>query len=450
LVAQPPAASEPDRLSLRLFAPPGTNGGPAFERLPVPADSSHLGNETARFRDCELSVDELVADVLDRHPSIEAAAAAWQAAAARYPQVVSLDDPMFDFMTAPGSIGSRDVDFAYVLQGRQKIPWPGKRPLRGAVAAHESRAMYQDVAEARLRLELTARQAYFAYFSARQLLALNATNRQAVDEFRGDALARYEANLVSRQDVLLADVERADLERRQIELRRAERVAIARINTLLLRPPYAPLPSPPARLPDVAPPPESELLIHVALEQRPDVAAAASRWHAEQAGVSLAQREFKPDLELVGRYDSFWLPQQALTGQLGVTVNVPLARERRRAAVREASAKTTQRRAELDGLVAQTQFEVQEAYEQLEESRQVVLLYAERIIPAAEDSVQSAAAEYQTGKLDFLRLIQAQRDLIGRRELQVEAVAEYHIRRAELERAIGGPLPLMIAPPDTR
>jgi hypothetical protein len=36
-----------------------------------------------------------------------------QAAAARYRQVISLEDPMFATMFAPASIGSRDLDFGY-------------------------------------------------------------------------------------------------------------------------------------------------------------------------------------------------------------------------------------------------------------------------------------------------------------------------------------------------
>jgi cobalt-zinc-cadmium efflux system outer membrane protein len=448
LHAQSTPPRDGDRLSRRLFTPPSPTGrGSDIERLPVPRDQVGDQVDSRRFGDYQLLAEDLVVDVLARHPSIDAAAAAWQAAAARYPQAVSLDDPMFDFMMAPGTIGSRDVDFAYMLQGRQKVPWPGKRPLRGAVAAQESRAAYQEIPDARLRLALTARLAFHEYAAASQLLALNFANRRAVEEFRDDALTRYEANLVSRQDVLLADLELAELDRSQIELNRAEHVAAARINTLLLRHPGAPLPRP-APLQSVVALPDIDLLQQLAFEQRPDLAAADSQLRAERAGISLAEREFKPDVELVGRYDAFWLPQQALTGQVGVTVNVPLAQARRRAAVREAQAKSTQRHAELEALVVQAQYEVQEAYERLYEMGQTMLLYDRRIVPLAQDSVQSAQAEYLTGKLDFLRLIQAQRELIAVRERRVQALADYHARRADLERVIGGPLPFQSQPDD--
>ena len=45
----------------------------------------------------ELSVEQLVAEVQARNPSLQAASAAWRAATERYPQVVSLDDPDVQF-----------------------------------------------------------------------------------------------------------------------------------------------------------------------------------------------------------------------------------------------------------------------------------------------------------------------------------------------------------------
>lgn len=260
------------------------------------------GRATAGWRGVRpaatLKLPLLIDDILARNPNLAAAVAVWRAAANRYPQVVSLDDPMFDWMMAPASLGSNEVDFAYVVQGRQKLPWCGKRPLRGAVAAREAQALRLDAAQARVALVQVTKEAYYAYFLAQRSLALNQSNEQALAGFRSNALRRYESNLVSRQDVLLADVELAQLARRRLELVRQERVAAARINTLLLRDPADPLPPAPEVLPDPAAPLDFDRLRALALSQRPDLAASASRRRAEQAAVALASREYKPDLEL--------------------------------------------------------------------------------------------------------------------------------------------------------
>lgn len=411
----------------------------AIEEVPAPQGTA----TSPKPEPATLSLDLLVQDVLARHPSLASAQVAWRAAAARYPQVVSLDDPMLDTMMAPASLGSNDVDFAYVIQGRQKLPWSGKRPLRGQVAAQEAQAMGFAAAATRLDLVQAAKNAYFQYTLAHRLLKLNRLNRDAVVDFRKSAVQRYESNLVSRQDVLLADVETAQLDRRRLELERMLNVAIAKINTLLLRSVLAPLPLPPPGTSIDAALPEPDLLQAMALSQRPELAAAAARLRSEQAATALACREYMPDLEVVGRYDTFWqAPQQQLQGQVGVTLNIPLAQARRAAAVREASARAMQRRAEIAALVTQIQFDVQSAFERLRESHRTVALYDASLIPAASASVESGLAGYVAGSIDFLRLVEAQRQLIAFREGQAEAQIEYSLRRADLERLIGDELPL--------
>jgi outer membrane protein TolC len=390
----------------------------------------------------ELVLAQLVSEVLARNPSVQAMIAAWQAAAARYPQVVSLDDPMFNSMLAPASFASNSVDAGYVLGISQKIPWKGKRPLRGQIARAEASSAWQDVADTRLELAEAAQLAFYDYYQSHRQLELNATNLERLHDFREIARGKYEASLVLEQDVLQADVELADLERRRVELERMERVAKARINTLLHRAPDFPLPPPPAELEPPSEPAAVEALRQWAIERRPDLASLRARIRAEQAAVSLACKDYYPDIEIMGRYDSFWQPgnQRDLRPQLGLNLNVPLNNDRRRAAVREAAAKLRQRRAEYDGRIDDINRQVQSSFDRLEESRRIVELYQEQILPAAEQNVESASAAYESSKGDFLRLIAAQRQRIMLSEKYQEAVADLHRRRAELERVVGGPL----------
>jgi len=389
----------------------------------------------------ELSVEVFVELVVSSHPSTTAALAAWRAAAARYPQVVALDDPMLDYMTAPATIGSNDVDYAFAVQARQKVPWFGKRKLRGDAARHEARATYHDSLDVRLELVEAATAAFYEYYTAVRRRELVATNRRAMEQFRAAALDRYQTGLVTQQDVLLADVELAETERREVELDRTVRVALARVNTLLLRFPDAPMPPLAERIRAPHGTLDVEMLREMAVAGRPDVAAATSRVRAEQSNVALAHREYRPDLELVGRYDTMWLPQERMVGQIGVTLNVPIQRARRDAAVRQATATTVEKRAEFDRLVYQVRFQVHEAYERVNESRRVVRLFEEKLLPSARLSVEGGAAAYETGKLDFLRLVEAQRKLIDLETERVAVIGEYQVRWAELERAVGGPIP---------
>jgi outer membrane protein TolC len=127
---------------------------------------------------------------------------------------------------------------------------------------------------------------------------------------------------------------------------------------------------------------------------------------------------------------------------IGMNVNVPIYREKRRAAVREARARLTQQQAALEAEINEISFEVEQAYRGVIEEQQSLQIYRERLLPAAEQSIESARSSYLVGKLDFLRLVESQRRLLELQESYYAAMAQYHQRLTELERTVGAPPPL--------
>jgi outer membrane protein TolC len=340
----------------------------------------------------------------------------------------------------PESIGSDLVDTGYMLELKQRLPWFGKRWLRGDMAAAEADAASEEAEDARLQLRLAADLAFFEYFLAARLIELNQQNTRIMEEFRETARARYQTELSRLQDVLQADVDVADLARRQLELDRMQRVATARINTLLRRWPDAPLPPAPAQLDPPRQPPDAELLWQTALQRRPDLAMLAWRVEAEQAALDLAYQNYYPDFDVFARYDAFWQDRERdLRTQIGAAMNLPIYREKLRAAVCEAQFRLNQRRAEFEQRALDIQYDVVAAAQQVEESRQAVELFAQRLVPAAEQNVAAARANYENrlGGATFLDLARAQRQLVSIRERQLEAIVAYHRRLAELDRAVG-------------
>jgi len=380
-----------------------------------------------------------VAEVQARNPSLQAASAAWRATAARYPQAVSLDDPMFRYMITPTNGLGTDSGGGWMVEASQKIPWAGKRALRGNAASAEADAMRGDIGDVRLRLSEAARTAFYDYYLARREMEVNASTRRLLAQFREIAWNKYQVNQTTQQDALQADVELAALESRQTELIRDDKIAVARINTLLHRQPDHPLPPPPTETPPADSLPPADALQQTAAESRPDLFAARARVRTEEANVALACREYYPDVSVVAKYDGF-MPEQ-MRPAVGMELNVPLQNSRRSAAVREASERLQQRRAEYQDRLDQVRFEVQSALDRAAQSQRVIRLYEEKILPATQRSVDSAVANYTSGKLDFLRLLDAERQVYSQREMYYQAIAEYHRRLAELDRAVGEPVP---------
>lgn len=388
----------------------------------------------------ELSADLVIEQVLARNPTLAQMAAAWQAALARYPQVTSLDDPNIGLAMAPASIGSNAVDFGYRVEVTQRFPFPGKRNLRGQNASAEAGAAEREIEDMRLQLVESARNAFYEYFLVFRAIAVNDQNLELLRSSRKSAENRIGTGKAPQQEVLQIDVEIGRQRERGLNLERMKKVAVARINTLMHLPPNLPLPPPPEKVMRSAELPPAEVLRSQAIDLRPDLQALSNRIAAEEALVALARREYYPDFEAGVAYDSIMGngPARDLAPQISLRMNLPVRQARRSAAVTEAEAKVAQRLAELARLTDLVNFQVQEAYEQVVESDNVIQLYEGTILPAAENNVKAAGPAYATGQIPLLSFLEAQRNLISLRDRYYESLAEHFRRRAALERAVGG------------
>lgn len=434
-----PAASPGTQQPVRL----ASAEQPLPETISTPQGSTIIYDPLLAAGELELAT--LIDGVMARNQSLQAMVATWRATTQKYPQAISFDDPTFNSAIAPASLDVPGVAPGYLAGASQKLPWFGKRYLRGQRVRSQASAAMMDVGDVRLRLIESTRAAFYEYYLAVAQLKLNDENMASVKAFRADALQRYEANLVPEQDVLQAEVELALLERRQVELRRNRGVAVARINTLLDRAPDFPLPPPPSALSPVAELPAADELRAIAMASRPDLAAIGARMRAEQSSLGLAEKDYMPDLEVMGRYDAFW-QEPSLRGMVGVNANVPIYYNRLNAAVRESQFRISQLRAEYRQRIDDINREVQTAYEELRAAAELVRLYDERIVPIARQSVDAARADYMSDRVDFLTLIEAERQLIVLLQDQEDLNASYHTLLAELERAVGAPV--AIEPPD--
>ncbi len=254
VVAQPPSIRtlQQETLAVVPSSPTGSASNPtviqAAYRQPTGSEANFSESFSQAPAQVEFCLPEFLAEVQARNPSLQAMFAAAQAAAEKYPQVVALDDPMFNANLAPASLGSNQVETAYTLELSQKFPWFGKRAARGRSAKADATSAYADAEETRLRLIETAEQAFFDYYLVARQQDLIRWDSNVLRQFRDTAQNKYRANQVTQQDMLQADVELAQLERRQLELERMNTVAMARVNTLLRQPPDAPLPAPPQQL----------------------------------------------------------------------------------------------------------------------------------------------------------------------------------------------------------
>ncbi len=426
-------------LCVALLLTWSTAGYPREAATPPPALKPTTVNADDLFAGASrLSPAQLVEAVLARNPSLPAMQAAWQAAKARIAQASALDDPMLSYSIAPETRNAPVNDLRETIRFSQRLPWPGKRRLRGEAARHEADAAREGVEATRLKLIAAAKSVFANWYYVHEAIRINRVNQELRAGFRSVAKLRYANGTASKQDALRAEVEHDKLVLRAIVLERQRREVQSALNALLNRAPHRPLP-PPAALRDPDGLPDAEALRAKALAARPQLRALAARIQAARSRVDLARRNFYPDFTLMAGYNGVMDPREKRTN-VGVGINIPLYRAKRHAAEGEARARLKRLEWELAHKTTKVADQVQRAYDRVQESRQALALYRELLLPVTEDNLEAAIADYQSGAGDFLTLVTVEKNLMDTLLKAERTLADYHRRLAELERLVGGRL----------
>jgi outer membrane protein TolC len=172
------------------------------------------------------------------------------------------------------------------------------------------------------------------------------------------------------------------------------------------------------------------------LAQRPDIVSARARVRVASARVTANERSFYPDLTLHASYNSMWqMPEHRFMA--GVALNVPLQRTQRYGAVDEASAMSASWQSEAQSMTDAARTEASVALRQLQQARNALQLYEQRLVPLARRRIEAARAGFSASQGNFMAVLEAERGL-RTAELELElARAELGKRSAALERALG-------------
>jgi outer membrane protein TolC len=392
------------------------------------SDRERATSDDVVFGSAALDRKALVTAVLARNPDLDLARETWRAAAAGYASAVSLDDPMVSYAVAPFTIGS-SVPFSQTLELRQKIPWPGKRKLAGDAVLADAEAAQADFETLRLDLAQATVDAFDDLYVAARALEVNTHHRELLERIEHSAVAQYTVGRGSQQDPLEARAEIIALDRERLMLETQQRAARARINRLLRRRADAELPAAPAKL-------DSEPVVAASTDLHPRQQAATARIRAREADIAHAERAFYPDLELMATYDGFWDPWQQRV-MVGVGVEIPLQRDKRRAAVEMAHAEKAKATAELASVSDMLGEDRDRARREVNEATKALELYEKQLLPTTRARVDAALAGYTAGQNPFTTVVMAEHAFRGV-ELSVEqARAELDRKTAALDRAEG-------------
>jgi outer membrane protein TolC len=384
-----------------------------------------------------LTPDALVAAIEANNPDLLSAAAAAEAAALRIEPARALADPMLSYAIAPNTIGS-DINVRHIGQFSQPLPWPGKRDLKQAVASHHAEAAAQELEATRLDLLASAQRSFAEWHYLHRAIEINSATHELASELMRVAEGRYAAGRALQQDVLQAELETVLLQERQLALEH-ERISLrARINALLSRAPEAPLP-PPAELAAPPPLPGIQVLRRRAEITHPEIRRIEAQVAATSSQRDLADKAFLPDFSANLGYVGTLDPADKRL-QIGVSINVPIFREKRRAELDAANAELRRDQYALAARRIEILAALESAYTHTHHAIEVVRLYETRLLELAGNNLDAALADYRSGAGQYIHVGEAERRLLQTEQGYERARADYWRMRAELDSAAGGAL----------
>jgi outer membrane protein TolC len=123
--------------------------------------------------------------------------------------------------------------------------------------------------------------------------------------------------------------------------------------------------------------------------------------------------------------------------ELMLEVNIPWQTDIIRANVNEAQAMSDAATARRDATAAQLQSELGQNWAALDALREQGQIVGSTLLPQVQLTFESALSSYQTGRVDFATLLDAQRQLRRTRLDLLKIELEQQMRLAEIERIVG-------------
>ncbi len=380
--------------------------------------------------------------------AVLAAQSAWQAAEAQTVQQGWWPNPKLkmSFLNLPSGEWnfSRTPMSGKQLMLMQKVPF-WKAPLRGSAGEAKARAAHAQWQNKRWEVRHAVTSTVVQLLYLREAAQILQKNQKLIQRLAKVARAKYEGGRGLEQDVLRAEVELALLDNQLLEIKEKQQTKQAKLKAILSRSQDRPIELEGSLHWQARYLKRSEMLLRAQVKnprlQQLQAQVEQSRWQRR-----IADEDWIPDLELSGYYT--W--REAIRGDpvagedfAGVSagIEIPLFFfSRELPASREAHAryeqKKSQHQAWEDELAAQVNSSL-DRIDRLAASREI---YHTRVLPQAKAALESSLTAYQTGRVEFLTVVNNETMLVRHEIRHHKIIAEYEQALAHLEMLLGSEL----------
>ncbi|MFC1593946.1 TolC family protein [Candidatus Omnitrophota bacterium] len=398
--------------------------------------ASLLGAQTGN------QLEDLIAEAIDNNPHLQVAYSQWQAAQFKIKQAGSLPDPTARYTHFGQNIETRVGPQESKYGVSQKIPFPGKRSLKTKSQDKNAQMSQEKYEAAKRALIQSVKFVYYDIFWVDKAIQITEEEKSILESLERVAQRKYETNLAPQQDVIKAQVELSKLIDKLFILKQNRKSLEAKMNSLLNRPVGTAL----AKVADVQ---QGEFtykldeLYVIAEGEAQELALANLGVERAEYEKSLARFDYLPDFTFGLDYIEIGsghttMPNDGEDAWMGtVAVTIPIWFDRLNAQLHEKEAALEASRKKFENVENTVAYEVQDIYYKIEAYSDIISLYKTALLPQTEQAFDAAKTGYETGRVDFLNWLDAERVLLQTRLAYHKAIVDYLKSFAYLERVVG-------------
>ena len=404
--------------------------------------------ESRQKKPAVTQLNQLVKIAINNNPELKSKKLAWQSLIQNYPQVTALSDPKLVYGESINPIQTRLGPQDRFVSLNQKLPYPGKRALKGEVVKHNIKIAKQRYDQASRDLVVTLKQSFYELVYLENAIRLTQKNKQLINKITHIATTDYASSSSALNNIAKAQSQYAQVNYDLQLLQELRSIAKTQINTMLNRAPehkfninsYA------RKAPKFAHP-LTRLYQWTETNQELKIADLSIQKNAVKSKLSRYSR--LPDFDLGVRYTQIGdsniagLRHSGRDG-LAVTIgmNIPLNHNKNKAIKHQAYLNRQKSIEDKKALSNSIKNKVKAVYFKITNAHRLTALYGNNLIPQANRAMQIAQIQYRENAYpkksgSIAQYLETQSTVLNFQLAYQRAVADYWNSLAEMEKLTG-------------
>jgi outer membrane protein, heavy metal efflux system len=398
----------------------------------------------------DIILEELIVEAISISPKLQLLNAKLGLASSRIEQGTNLPDPILTF----GLMNMPTNSFAFtqepmtskIIGFSQAIPYPAGLSAAADVKSVDTLIVRQEIINVKNEIRKNISNSYYDLQFVREEQKLNNERIKLLNQILEVVKSKYEVGSASMQNIINVEVELTRVTDKIEMLNGKKNALVAEINAFLLKDATQPVVSEnlfSIEYGEV----DFESLINTAIKNQPNLKGIQLSEHKASLMEEQAEYEFYPNFNLGVQYSQ--RENNILTGMdykdfLSVVAGITLPINyggKKTAKVNEAKYLQNLYQKEYQSTMQDLSRSIGIISAKISELAVRNKLNSTRLLPLAEQSLTVALSDFQVGKIDFINVINAEKEILSVKTDLIKIQTDYNKNIVMLEYLVGSDLP---------